>query len=247
MPISPMEDCSEQHWRDVKRIIEEAVVSIAEPQFSVIVVSDATDVGVIHKRIVENVYQCDIVVCDISCKNPNVMFELGMRIAFDKTAVIIKDDKTAFPFDTGTIETVQYPRSLRYSEVVSFKDQLASKVVHTYEASKKSNYASILKSFGAFEIATVEQKEVPAQALALREIQQTLRSLVARVNDIKAQQAPQELFFPVGSSMRSGMNTLQRAWWAEDEPKGITATFEPSHEPLPSLDGDGSSSLAFKP
>jgi hypothetical protein len=36
--------------------------------------------------------------------------------------------------------------------------------------SRKSNYDLILKSFGAFEIATVEEEEAPAQTLALRDI-----------------------------------------------------------------------------
>jgi hypothetical protein len=34
------------------------------------------------------------------------MFELGMRLAFDKPTVIIKDDKTDYMFDTGIIEHV---------------------------------------------------------------------------------------------------------------------------------------------
>lgn len=185
MPISPMEDCSESHWRDVRAIIESAVSSISDPAFSVSLVSDGLDTGVIHKRIVENVYQSDIIVCDVSCKNANVMFELGLRIAFDKSVVIIKDDKTDRAFDTGTIETLSYPRSLRYNEIVLFKGQLAQKILNTYHASLASDYQSILRSFGAFEVAAVEQKEVPPSALALREIQDQLTSLSWTLNSMR--------------------------------------------------------------
>lgn len=76
--------------------------------------SDADDVGVIQKRIVQGVYGADLIVCDVSCKNSNVMFELGMRLAFDKPTVIIKDDKTDYTFDTGVIEHITYPRDLRF-------------------------------------------------------------------------------------------------------------------------------------
>jgi hypothetical protein len=37
----------------------------------------------------------------LALKNPNVMFELGMRLAFDKPAIIIKDNRTNYSFDTA--------------------------------------------------------------------------------------------------------------------------------------------------
>ncbi len=109
MPISALDDCSEQHWADVRQILFEALEAVG---FEAQLVSEADDVGVIHKRIVQNLYDNPIVVCDVSGKNPNVMFELGMRIAFDKPVVIIKDDQTAYSFDTRPIEHIPYPRDL---------------------------------------------------------------------------------------------------------------------------------------
>jgi hypothetical protein len=49
------------------------------------------------------------------------MLELGMRLAFDKPAVIVKDDKTDYSFDTSSIEHLAYPRDLRFSKIKSFK------------------------------------------------------------------------------------------------------------------------------
>src|SRR6266566_6083617 len=106
MPISTIDGCPSEHWAEVKSIITESVEGIEVPKFAVKLVSDADDVGVIQKRIVQNVYSADVVVCDVSGKNPNVMFELGMRLAFDKPTVIIKDDKTDYAFDTGIIEHI---------------------------------------------------------------------------------------------------------------------------------------------
>ena len=87
MPISGMDGCSESHWSDVLRIISEA---IDEADFEGNLVSNADDVGIIHKRIIQNLYDNPMVVCDVSGKNPNVMFELGLRLAFDKPTVIIR-------------------------------------------------------------------------------------------------------------------------------------------------------------
>jgi len=88
MPISSIDGCTESHWSDVMEIISTCV---QEADFEANIVSNADDVGVIHKRIVQNLYDNPIVICDVSCRNPNVMFELGMRLAFDKPTIIIKE------------------------------------------------------------------------------------------------------------------------------------------------------------
>ena len=91
MPISTIDSCNEEHWRDVKEILSEAIVDAG---FSPQLVSEADDVGIIQKRILQNLYANPIVVCDVSAKNPNVMFELGLRLAFDKPTVIVKDPES---------------------------------------------------------------------------------------------------------------------------------------------------------
>jgi hypothetical protein len=153
----------------VRQIISEAIACIPDRQFTVRLVSDEDAVGVIQKRIVSNVYTSDIVVCDVSGRNPNVMFELGMRLAFDKPTVIVKDDKTDYMFDTGIIEHVGYPRDLRYSQIVSFKANLAAKVAATFNAaSADPEHSTFLKNFGKFQVATLQQDVVPGDKLVVR-------------------------------------------------------------------------------
>lgn len=143
---------------EVKNIISDAVSSIEDLKFVTKIVSDQDDVGVIQKRIVQNIFDSDIVICDVSCKNANVMFELGMRLAFDKPTILIKDDQTDFSFDTGVIEHLLYPRDLRFSRIVAFKTALADKVVATYRAaSGDPNYSTFLKHFGSFKVASIDQ------------------------------------------------------------------------------------------
>lgn len=168
MPISSIDGCSAEHWLEVKSIIVDAVQGISDYDFQVSLVSEQDDVGVIQKRIVQNVYNSDVVVCDVSCKNPNVMFELGMRLAFDKPTVIVKDDKTDYSFDTGVIEHIPYPRDLRFSRVVLFKNALAEKVKNTYRVSLEDpEHSTFLKSFGDFKVAGITQTEVTSERLIL--------------------------------------------------------------------------------
>lgn len=157
MPISSIDGCSNEHWNEVKNILSEAIESAG---YSASLVSDADDSGIIQKRIVQNIYDNEIVVCDVSGKNPNVMFELGMRLAFDKPTIIVIDDKTNYSFDTAPIEHLSYPRDLRYYSILKFKEKLRDKITATIKKSNEDpHYTTFLKHFGEFEIAHVEKKE----------------------------------------------------------------------------------------
>lgn len=178
MPISAMEGCSESHWSDVLDILSEA---IEEAGFEGNLVSNADDVGIIHKRIIQNLYDNPIVVCDVSGKNANVMFELGLRLAFDKPTVIVKDDKTTYSFDTSAIEHLEYPRDLRFSKIVEFKQKLAEKIVATHtRATTDPQYTTFLKHFGEFTVAKIEKKEVSGQEFILEELR-SMRSSMRRL------------------------------------------------------------------
>lgn len=168
MPISAIDGCPEQHWSDVKEIITEAVELAG---FKANLVSYADDVGIIQKRIIQNLYENPIVVCDVSGKNPNVMFELGLRLAFDKPTIIIKDDKTSYSFDTSPIEHLEYPRDLRFTKIVEFKKALMEKVQATLKKSKEDpNYTTFLKHFGTFTVAKLETKEVSKEDFIIEEL-----------------------------------------------------------------------------
>ncbi len=159
MPISEHPDYPANHWNDVLNVLNEA---ISETSFKPNLVSNDEAIGLIHERIVTNIYNNQMIVCDVSSKNPNVMFELGLRLAFDKPVIIIKDDKTSYSFDTGNIEHINYPSSLRFSVIVAFKKELAKKIDATYKrATETINFSPFLKSFGKTIIpAKIEGGEI---------------------------------------------------------------------------------------
>ena len=168
MPISSIDGCNEQHWSDVKEILTEAVEGAG---FEANLVSYADDVGIIQKRIIKNLYGNPIVVCDVSGKNPNVMFELGMRLAFDKPTIIVKDDKTSYSFDTSPIEHLEYPRDLRFTKIIEFKESLKEKVKATLKKSEEdSSYTTFLKNFGTFTVAKLDTKEVSKEDFIIEEL-----------------------------------------------------------------------------
>lgn len=181
MPISPIDGCNTDHWLEIKSIIVDTIKGIPEYDIEVKLVSEADDIGVIQKRIVQNIYHSDIVICDVSAKNPNVMFELGMRLAFDKPTIIIKDDKTSYSFDTGVIEHLEYPRDLRFSKIILFKQKLFKSVIATYKKSTNSPSETFLSSFGKFQTLNLNEEAVPADKMMI----QMLTDLSSSINTLK--------------------------------------------------------------
>lgn len=181
MPISPIDGCSADHWKEVLLIIKDAIKSA---NFEPSLVSDSDDVGIIQKRIIHNLYSNPFVVCDVSGKNPNVMFELGLRLAFDKPTLIIKDDVTSYSFDTSPIEHLEYPRDLRYQKINDFKDSLKEKIIATYKKSiSDPHYSSFLKQFGDIKVAQLNEKEVTTENFLLQsfdDLRNELKQIVSR-------------------------------------------------------------------
>lgn len=193
MPISSLDGCTDAHWSDVLEILTE---SIEQAGFDGNLVSNADDVGIIQKRIIQNLYDNPIVVCDVSGKNPNVMFELGMRLAFDKPTIIVKDDRTTYSFDTSPIEHLEYPRDLRFSRIVDFKQKLTDKIKATYEkATTDNNYTTFLKHFGEFTVAKLDKKEVSGQEFILEELR-SLRMSMRRMERNQSYREREPEFIP---------------------------------------------------
>ena len=159
MPISEIDGCPASHWVDVKKVLYE---SIRKAKFEPQLVSDSDDARVIQGNIVQNLFANEIVVCDVSGKNSNVMFELGLRLAADKPVVIIKDDKTDYSFDTSPIEHLGYPRDLRYHAIQEFKATLTKKIAATHEASREQkDYSPFLRHFVSVKPSHLPTQELP--------------------------------------------------------------------------------------
>jgi hypothetical protein len=154
MPISPIDGMPASHWEDVKNLL----IEVASSQgFETNLVSTATVSGLLPERIVTNLYQNDIVICDVSGRNPNVMFELGLRLAFDKPTIIIKDDATEYVFDIQSIGHLDYPRSLRITKMEVFKKELEKSLNYTYaEKIRDPEYSTFLKHYKIFEAKKIE-------------------------------------------------------------------------------------------
>ncbi|PIJ96862.1 RNA helicase [Lysinibacillus sphaericus] len=177
MPIGEIDGLSEKHWQDVLDIIKASIETIKDYDIKFGIVSESSETVIIQKQIVQGLYNSDVIIVDVSAKNPNVMFELGLRVAFGKPIVIIKDDKTDYSFDTAPIKHISYRRDLRYGDIESFKRQLAYQVLETHKSYQINPENSVyLKSFGEVEIEPV--------SLEKRQLNE-VEIILDAINDIK--------------------------------------------------------------
>ncbi|MCU6672706.1 hypothetical protein [Leclercia adecarboxylata] len=179
MPIARTDGYPESHWKDVLTILDSVITELGITKKRI--VSDGDTITTIHSRIVNNLNEDDIIICDVSSRNPNVMFELGMRIAFDKPVIIIKDSLTDYCFDSGTIEHLPYPKDLRYGEIQIFKEKLRKKIIKTHEEfiqNGDKGVSPILKNFGSFERKKIKLDKISAEEALIRDIDSIKSSLL---------------------------------------------------------------------
>jgi len=162
-PIAAMNDYPSSHWEDVHEIICEASIDAG---FVARLVSENEAGGVILSDIVSNIYNNDIVVADVSGRNPNVMFELGMRMAFERPVVIIIDDDTPFSFDISPVKHLLYPRTLRFADIKRFKAELSLAISGAVEASGRRGYRGYLQQFGNIKVSKLEDQDIDIQEMA---------------------------------------------------------------------------------
>jgi hypothetical protein len=179
MPISAVGGCPESHWKEVRKILFKAIDNAG---FNPQMVSDGEGVELIAKRMVNNLFQNEIAVCDISANNPNVMFELGIRVAFRRPVIIVKDDMTPFSFDIAGIEHLEYPRDLQRKKMNSFTSRLSDKIIHTYQASViDPEYNDLIGGM----IKSGVSKLQPIIALDQKNVADSFKFLKAAISDTK--------------------------------------------------------------
>jgi hypothetical protein len=103
---------------------------------------------VIQSTIVNDLMDADLVISDLTEHNPNVMFELGMRMAEDKPVVLIKAQGTGPLFDVDNMLRVfEYNPNLWPTTVEKDMPDLRDFIKGAWDnrASEKS-YMKILRS-----------------------------------------------------------------------------------------------------
>lgn len=160
-PISSMDnEHTEQHWANLHEIVSRALYDDENYKFDFSLVSEQLGSHFIQSTIISNLYNDHVVICDTSKHNPNVLYELGLRMAFQKPCIIIQEKGQKIAFDLSLIKYEEYPFNFNYLDITDFQDRIRKSVINSYDEFYNKNegvaYSSIFDKAG---IKPVEIKE----------------------------------------------------------------------------------------
>ena len=122
MPIGDHDDYPQGHFRHVYENIIQP--SCEQAGYIPIRADEVKETNLIHLDILKKLIDAPIAICDLSTRNPNVLFELGVRQAFDKPVVLIQEKGTPRIFDIAPLRYLEYSRDMKYHEVIKSQSEL---------------------------------------------------------------------------------------------------------------------------
>lgn len=208
MPISNVEGYQDGHFDRVFNFI--IAPACKQAGYEAVRADSTSKANVIIADILRNVLNCDMAICDVSARNPNVFYELGFRQAFNKKTVIIMDEKTERPFDISSIRTFGYDSSLRI-DLVNAAILEISKALRETQCMTDSEPNSLLKLLSIDNPAKLPKKQEISQdsSIILQAIQNLGEDM--RINYLKRVTFPykkdvlfQRFILPSGESVKVG-------------------------------------------
>lgn len=192
MPISDPDGYDHGHF---KRVFDDIISpACSNAGYKAVRADDVKQTNLIHLDILLQLIDAPIAICDLSSRNPNVLFELGIRQAFDKPVVLIQEIGTPKIFDIAPLRCLEYDREMKYRSVLQAQKDLKESIEATVASEKDpQNANSIVKllSLNSAKIPDLKPSNKNELAIELiqsevREVKDTLQKLV-RANENQAE------------------------------------------------------------
>lgn len=106
--VTPIGDENTALRRHIDGIIDQAIIPAIGDEFEINVAHREYKIGSINDRVIQSIYNSDLVIANLTGLNPNVMFEIAIRYSFGKPAIVIAEDGTKLPFDIVDENTIFY-------------------------------------------------------------------------------------------------------------------------------------------
>jgi hypothetical protein len=180
MPISDSEPYEIGHFKRVyEYIIKPAVIKAG---FEPIRADDVLNTNYIAIDIIRKIINAEMAVCDLSSRNPNVLYELGIRQAFNLPVTFLKDTITNRVFDIQGFRDIEYDENLRIDNVEISIELLSETITNTYN-SKQSEEVNSLISLLGIQAAKISTKHEITTDTEL--ILSTLETLGSRMIELE--------------------------------------------------------------
>lgn len=183
MPISDQDGYDKGHFNRVyEHLIKPACIKAG---FKPIRADEEVKTNYIVVDIIRKILDSEMVLCDLSAKNPNVLYELGLRQAFNRKVVLIKDKKTNRIFDIQGLRTIDYDETLRIDEVNKSIDQISKTLSETHQSEGEIN--------SLIQLLSLKPAELPTQINLSQESSLILDTLNDISNRIRKLEKPDKL------------------------------------------------------
>lgn len=132
MPISDPDSYDSGHFQHVY----DDIVSPAclDAGFNPIRADDIKQTNLIHLDVLKHLIESPMAICDLSSRNPNVLFELGIRQAFDRPVVLIQEKGTPAIFDIAPLRYTEYRKEMKYHQVLEDQKKIKVAIEETKSA-----------------------------------------------------------------------------------------------------------------
>ncbi len=137
MPIADSDGYDKGHFSKVYEDIFKPACEISN--FKAIRADEVKQTNLIHLDILQKLIDSPMAICDLSSRNPNVLFELGLRQAFDKPTVLVQENGTPKIFDIAPLRYTEYRRELRYRDVLEDQKLIAQAITATRESTSNGD------------------------------------------------------------------------------------------------------------
>jgi hypothetical protein len=132
MPISDPNGYTPGHFQ---RVYEDLFVPACEHAgYHAMRADQVRQTNLIHLDVLQKIVDSPMAICDLSNRNPNVMFELGLRQAFDKPVVLVQEEGTEPIFDITPLRYTQYRKEMLYRHVIEDQQTITRAIIATKEA-----------------------------------------------------------------------------------------------------------------
>lgn len=176
MPISDVDGYSEGHFKHVYENIIYPSCELAG--YQAVRADEVKATNLIHLDILRKLIDAPIAICDLSTRNPNVLFELGIRQAFDKPVVLIQESGTPKIFDIAPLRYLEYSKQMKYHEVLRSQNELKDTILATAEAEGDAgNVNSIVKLLALNKPAKIPELKSGKEGLAFGILQAEMREM----------------------------------------------------------------------
>ena len=176
MPIADVDGYPQDHFKHVYDNIIMPACSIAG--FRATRADEVKASNLIHLDILRNLIDAPIAICDLSTRNPNVLFELGIRQAFDRPVVLIQEKGTPRIFDIAPLRYLEYSKEMKYHEVLKTQQELSETIQATVAAdSDAGNVNSIVKLLALDSAARIPELKDGKEFFAIELMQAEMREL----------------------------------------------------------------------